>query len=207
MSASGNRLKTLITTLIDMLFKKKDLIENEHAEVMASHEEKCARYISAEIDADIAKAIGELKNGCSYHFDTGTLWSLHELIVYLASQIGPCEMYFSTYAIKEQQARIYTSLKSDGIITKLFALLDYRIPTLDAGAADLLEENCTAFGYMRTHSKLTVLQNKKWGVVITGSANHTTNTTADTGVITCVPAIAQYRANWIIKHIGTNETN
>lgn len=189
-----------------MLFTTADLNKKEESERMATHEEKCAKYISEEIEGDLQTAIGELKPDTSYHFDTATKWNLHDLIVFLIRQAGPCQLYFSTYAIKEYQARLFTNMKADGLITEMHCLLDYRNGTLDAAAVQLLEENSTSIGFMRTHSKLSVIMSEKYSIVITGSANLTTNTTADTGVITCVNHIAELRKNWIIKNIKQNET-
>lgn len=189
-----------------MLFNLNDLKKKEQQEQMLSHNEKCAKYISEEIETDFRVCIGELKDETSYHFDTATTWSLHDLIIYIIQQIGPCDFYFSTYAIKEYQARLFSNMKSEGLIKNMHALLDYRTEVHDAPAVQLMEENTTSIGFMRTHSKLSVLINEKIAVVITGSANLTNNTTADTGVITCVREIAEARKNWIIKNINENES-
>lgn len=189
-----------------MLFTLNDLKKKEQQEQLLSHEEKCAKYISEEIETDFRVCIGQLKDETSYHFDTATTWSLHDLIVYVIQQIGPCDFYFSTYAIKEYQARILSNMKSEGLILQMHALLDYRTEVHDADAVQLMEENTNSIGFMRTHSKLSVLINDKLAVVITGSANLTTNTTADTGVITCVRHIAESRKNWILKNIKEHES-
>lgn len=169
---------------------------------MLAHPERCAKYISAEIETDLANAIGPLMDETSYHFDTGTLWHLHDLIIYLIKQSGPCKLYISTYAIKEYQARLFVNMKSEGLITELHCLLDYRNSSLDPEAFQLLEANCTSIGTMRTHSKLTVIESPEISIAITGSANLTTNTTADTGVITISKTVAQLRKTWILKHIA-----
>lgn len=189
-----------------MLFTTQNLRQKAEAERMASHPDKCAKYISETIENDLHVAIGELKDETNYHFDTATKWNLHDLIVYLIRQIGPSKVYFSTYAIKEYQARLLTGMQKDGLITELHALMDYRVPTHDKDAAQLIEANATSYGYIRTHSKLTVIQGEKLTATITGSANLTNNTTADTGVITISQAIGQYRSGWILKNIS-NATN
>jgi hypothetical protein len=80
--------------------------------------------------------------------------------------------------------------------------MDYRVPTHDKNATQLIETNATSFGYIRTHSKLTVIEGRALTATITGSANLTNNTTADTGVITISQAIGQYRSGWILKNIN-----
>jgi hypothetical protein len=185
-----------------MLFTVSQLKAKQEAEAMKSHPEKCAKYISSEIEADLSLAIGKLTDERSYHFDTGTLWNLHDLVVYLVKEAGPCSLYLSTYAIKEYQARLFTGMKTEGLLTELHCLLDYRTPVHDADAVQLLESNVTSIGYMRTHSKLIVIMNESIALAVTGSANLTANTTADTGVITIHRAIAELRRNWILKHIN-----
>jgi hypothetical protein len=184
-----------------MLFNLNDLNKAEQISKTISHSDKCAKYISEQINSDLAFQIGKLEDGKSYHFDTDARWSLHDLVAYCIQEIGPCEMYFATYAIKEFQARLFTSMLSDGILTQLHALIDYRTGIHAADAYQLLVNNCTSIGAMRTHAKLTVLIGENVSLAIAGSANFTTNTRADVGVITCEKTIAEYRKNWITKNI------
>lgn len=173
---------------------------------MLSHSDKCIKYISEDIEADLNVAMGELLPGYSYHFDTGTKWSLHDIVVYAIKQLGTCEVYLATYAIKEYQARLFAGLKADGLISNLYALLDVRNQVLDAEAVQLLEENCTALGYTRTHAKLTVLQGASMSVTIVTSANYTTNTNNDVGIMVTEPKAAAYWQQWILKHIKEYDT-
>lgn len=184
-----------------MLFKKSDLEIDESIDKARSHQETCAAYISEAISLDLDYQIGEMKQGYSYHFDTEAKWSLHDLVIYCINQAGPSAVYFATYAIKEYQARLVVNLKSKGAITALHALLDYRNQLMAPDAYQLLISNADSIGTMRTHAKLVVIEGATLQIVITGSANFTTNTRADVGVITCNKSIADFRKNWIQKNI------
>jgi hypothetical protein len=190
-----------------MLFDLNSLNQQSEKHKAASHTEKCAKYISEQIEGDLSFQIGKLEDGKSYHFDTDARWSLHDLVAYCIRNIGPCDMYFATYAIKEFQARMFTSMLSDGILTSLHGLIDYRTSVHAADAYQLLLKNCTQLGMMRTHAKLVVLIGEKVSLAIAGSANFTTNTRADVGVITCEKSIADYRKNWITKNIQNGLIN
>lgn len=179
----------------------------EDTDPMFAHREKCLHFISAEVERDLRKSIGSLQDEHSYHFDTGTKWNLHDIVVYLIREIGPVQLYFSTYAMKIYQATMLVEMKAEGMITEIHALLDYRNEVLDAEAMQLLRENCNSIGLMRTHSKLTVLIGNTLSATITGSANFTRNTNADTGVITIHSALALHRKQWITKHINEYDTH
>lgn len=188
-----------------MLINFKEIEKQTELYKAASHETKVFRYINEHIAEEMGYQIGELQMGTDIHFATDKRWSLHDLIVYCLKQTGPADLYFCTYAIKEYQARLFTNMKQDGLIKKLTALVDYRISVHDPGADQLLKSVCDSIGYMRTHAKLVVIRNQSWGIAIAGSANLTSNTTSDIGVITCNEVIADYRINWITKNIN-NET-
>ena len=183
------------------LFSCAEIDREKELYKFKAHEEKCARYINEDTRIEIRVQIGEMKMNQSVHFATDTRWHLHDLVVACIHHIGPCEMYFATFAIKEYQARLITGMKRDGLLTKITALLDYRNGTRDADAFQLLKQNADEIGFILTHAKLTVLQNEKWSVVIAGSANFTSNTSADIGVITFSKEIADYRIQWIKKNI------
>jgi len=189
-----------------MLIDFKEISKQKESFKAASHQAKAARYINENVSDEMSFQIGELKMGEDIHFATDRRWSLHDLIVFCLKQTGPADLHFCTYAIKEYQARLFSNMQRDGLIKSIYALVDYRIGVHDPGAEQILKTICTKIGYMRTHAKLVVLRNEKWGITIAGSANLTSNTTADVGVITCDLKISDYRIQWIQKNI-TNETD
>lgn len=184
-----------------MLFNLSELEDESQINKALSHKSICETYVSEQIHKDLAHQFGEIKDGYSYHFDTDAKWSLHDIVVYCLAQAGPSRLYFATYAIKEFQARLLTSLKEKGAIKEIHALLDYRNEVMAPDAYQLLTENCNTIGVIRTHAKLVVIQGENKSITIAGSANFTTNTRADIGVVTCSEQVAQFRINWIKKNI------
>lgn len=166
-----------------------------------SHSEKCNKYINEDIRAQIEFQSGKIEMGSSIHFSTDGGWHLHDLIVFCLKYSGPSDLYLVSYAVKEYQATIISKMKIDGLINNLYALLDYRVQVHDPSALQLIESVATSTGAIRTHAKLTVIKNKDWGIVITGSANLTSNTSNDVGVITCSHEVADYRIDWIKNKI------
>ncbi len=159
------------------------------------------RFITEAVNNDLDQQLGALSMGETIHFSTGAKWSLHDLLAKCLAHTGPADVHLCFYAIKEYQARILTKMKSEGLINDIHALLFYRAGVNDPGAVQLLTNVATSFGLMRTHAKLLVIRNESWAITIIGSANLTTNTQADVGVITCDVTIADYWINWIHKNI------
>lgn len=187
-----------------MLFNHNDL-ENRSLEAKPSFRtNELHKYISEAITADLDEAIGQLRDGESIHFETINKWSLHDMLVYCLEQSGPAHVYFTTWSIKEYPARIFSSLKSDGKVKSIHALLDYRIETTSPEAHQILAECCEEIGYTRVHAKLTVIESEKFGITIVGSQNYTTNTRAEVGVITINKKLAEYRKNWILEQIANS---
>lgn len=168
----------------------------------AMKESSQSRFISETINNELSASIGNLKMGEEIHFDTVNKWSLHDIIIYCLQATGPANLYLSTWSIKEYPARLLTRLKSEGNIKEMHALLDYRIKVNSPEAFQLIEKNADSFNLIRCHAKITVIQNKNWGVTIVGSANLTTNTRAECGIITCNYKVADFRKNWILKNIS-----
>lgn len=168
----------------------------------AKHEEKARRFINEEIDQEIGFVLGDLKMGEIIHVANDSRWSLHDLIIHCIKQTGSAAVYFCTYAIKEYQARLLSNMVSNGIITELHALVDYRFKKLDPQAEQLLSQCCKTYRWEeRLHGKVCTIQNSEWSIAIVGSANLTTNTSRDTLVLDCSSVAATYWTNWITKNI------
>lgn len=159
------------------------------------------KFLSESTDTDIENGFGKIEMGFDYHFSTENRWSLHQIIIFLLKEIGPADLYFATWSIKPTQANLIAELKQIGAITTIYALLDYRININSPEANDIIIEVADQVGYMRTHAKLFVLENENFQIAYIGSANLTTNTSADVGVICCNKEVAAFRKDWILNNI------
>jgi hypothetical protein len=188
-----------------MLLSLDNLQREKEAYKALSHEDRCSRYINEDVRLEMAVQLGDLRDGESIHYMTEGRWNLHDLLVYCIRQTGPADVYICMYAIKEYQAGLIGTMKKQQSIRQVHALLDYRSGVQHADALQILKVNTDSLGMIRTHAKLIVIRNEKWGVVLTGSANLTANTRCDAGVITCDKTIADYRIEYIKRKI--NESN
>lgn len=183
-----------------MLFRETDTDKVRAFNAAMRCEVNHDRYINPYVKKDLRQIVGELRMGQAVHYANDTLFYLHDVLVYCLEQTGPAKVYFSTYAIKEFQARIVTRMRKENSITYLHALLDDRNAVHDQDAVQLLSKSCDVFGFNRTHSKLIAIRNDNWGISIVTSANMTNNTRLDVGVITCNAQVTDARIEWIIKN-------
>lgn len=168
----------------------------------ATHANRAKHFINEVVDTEIGYQLGEIKPNTVIHVGNENRWSLHDLVVHCIKSIGPCRLYFCTYAIKEYQARLLTNMLSEGLITEMHALVDYRFAQMDAKAEQLLSKACTTYRWeQRLHGKVTVLNSESISVSIIGSANFTTNTSRDTIVIDTSKEAAEFWTNWITQKI------
>ena len=184
-----------------MLIDLKKLERGSDAEKGITKKNGINRYINESVNNQLSEQLGNIVMGETIYYSTGAKWSLHDLLVKCLAQTGPADVHLCFYAIKEYQARLLSKMKNEGHIQSLNALLFYRAGVNDPGAVQVLSECSDTFGLMRTHAKLLVIRNDNWGVSIIGSANLTTNTQADVGIITCDTTIADYWIEWIKKNI------
>lgn len=185
---------------IAMLFTPKDLQHREEVQALEHHRLRAARFVNEEVGRTLEQQFGQLAMGEAVHFATGTKWSLHDLLVYCLQQTGPAHLHLCMYAVKEKQVELLARLKAQKLLLSINAVLYYRADKNDAGAFQLLQNISEQFGLLRTHAKLCVLQNEQWGISIVGSANLTTNTQHDVGVLTCDRTIADNWITWITQN-------
>jgi hypothetical protein len=185
-----------------MLFKPEDAKGGELQGSAVKGPALLARFVSEGMQRDLMEAFGALEMGTEIHYDTVNKWSLHDIVVHCLAYTGPADLYIATWSIKEYPARVLVNLKEQGLVRDLYAMFDHRIQTTSPEAYQLIEANATQVGLLRCHAKLAVLVNDTWGVAVASSANFTTNTRAEVGVITCTKEAADFRRNWILKNIA-----
>ncbi len=146
---------------------------------------------------DFKSLLGEIFPGSNVHFYSGGNWSLHELVSFLFTVTGPADLFFSTWALREEPVRSLLLLKDAGIATSISCLLDSRSTQRDNNSVLLAQSNFNKVGFTRCHAKVTVLRNDMWGIAINGSQNYTKNPRIECGVISCDKSIADFHVNWM----------
>lgn len=186
---------------IDSIMKKNDIHKKNEASVIIDNSTDLHQAFIIKSKEKIAKYFGELQNDVTYHFATAGRWSHYELMHYVLAQTGPAAVYFSTWKINDWVASNFFHLVNSGTITALYAILEKRIPVTAPEAKDLIVSNCVKYKICDNHSKVIVIQNDKWNVVINGSANMTINPRIEAGTLCTKKEIADFHKHWILNEI------
>lgn len=153
--------------------------------------------------ADIKANIGELKQNFHYHFWSKGQWSMHELLDYLIRQIGPADVYLTTWTVTEDPVRRLFMLKKEGLISSLHCVLDYRIKGRKPAPFQLLEQTADSIKLSQCHAKSLVIISPNWSVSVVGSANFSKNPRLEVGVICTVPEVVKFNLNVIKNELET----
>lgn len=155
----------------------------------------------AQIQQTIKKAIGIIKQGCDYPFATGSLWSTHDLIEYIISQIGPAHLTFATWSISTAAADKLINWLNGNQIKSINALVDWRVQVRTPAILPLAQSNFSNIRVSSCHAKAFVLQNQNWDISFVGSANLTNNPRIECGHISTNKKVAEFHKTWIMEEI------
>lgn len=142
--------------------------------------------------------IGAIEPGKTIHFKTAGEWSCHELVMLIAQQLGICNLYFTTYAIGEFQARMLAKMKDELLLKNIFCIIDKRADTRTPGSMQLMN-NIGKIKLAHCHAKVSVVEGKQLSAVIIGSANWSSNPRIEVSVICYDTAVANFHKEWILK--------
>ena len=122
------------------------------------------------------------KNSITPFFSEGR-WSLYHLLSYLLSVTGPAAVKISSFSLSEAAIRVFLQEIQNSNIQSIQLLLDISIPRrkieLTLFASDVIKD----IRLTPNHSKLVLIKNNSWNVVIVSSQNLTPNPRLETGVI------------------------
>lgn len=189
-----------------MLLKKNDRPTRDDGEFTHAHRTGGkARSLIFPKRSELEERLGAIEKDETIHVLTRSSWSTPHLIDHLIRQIGPAEVYVSTWSVKEQAVRTLLRLLDSGAITRLHGLFDERIRVQCPQAHQLIESQLTDIRLTKIHAKLTVLINNAWAVGISASANLTRNPRIESYVISSHRAIAEFYRDTIVAEL--NEAN
>lgn len=148
---------------------------------------------------ELLQVINLVKESRSVMWVSDGSWSMHQMLMALLDITGPADVMISSYAMSETPARILAQLKNERIIKTLRVLLDDRVDTRAAGSLQVIMAIADEYALVKTHAKVTLLQNDHFNITVVGSANYTENKRYETGVIfTDMPAY-EMQCKWISK--------
>lgn len=139
----------------------------------------------------------EIIPGTNTHFVSEVNWSNHELVQHLITLTGPVNMWFTTFALSEVAARMLLNLKETNQLLAIHGLVDYRVQNRHPEAYHLAKTLMVKLNQYPNHSKITVLENKNWQIVINSSANYTNNTRVESGIICVNTGVQNFYKSWI----------
>lgn len=135
-------------------------------------------YSTGKIEDDF-----EFTSGACIHYISKGQWSLHELISWLLQQIGPADVMVTSFGLSETAIRSFLQLIDAGLIKSLQCLFDI---STKKNKFDLLmfAQNVSGKIYLNSnHSKLILLENEKYKIIIQSSANLTVNRRFEAGML------------------------
>ena len=152
-----------------------------------------------------SRVVGKLKKGETLHCVSAGEWSMHDLLFHILDQTGPAEVWIASWSITENPCRLLIKGISQGLITKLNILFDWRVKIRCPAAANLAKKHAASCYLTSSHAKVTVVWNEEWQIAIVGSANYTNNPRIEALVITCDPTAATFHRNWINQTIQKSD--
>lgn len=149
----------------------------------------------------LQKQLGTLEESQAKFFVSRAHWNLHEVVQHFASQLSKPDLYFTTWAMKEQPARAIMDMRNRGMIGKVFALISDRMPGNDKQSLQLLEPILSGSRQLKLHAKVACLLSENEGITILGSANWSANPRIESGVAIRDFNLTNEFANWIRNEI------
>ena len=134
-------------------------------------------------DKEIGEQIGPLKQEMIYPFWSNGRWAMHDMLSWLLKQTGPAEVQLSTFSISEVALRSLAHEIEIGMIEKLECLFDYTIQQNKLQLLFFASQLITNIRITPNHSKIILIENEFWKIVVIGSANMTPNPRKEAGVI------------------------
>lgn len=160
------------------------VISNDLAS-MITHKEKLIRVLQL------------VEPGKTVHWCSDGAWSMHDLLIGLLGITGAADVYISSYAMGETSARILARLKNEGLVKKLYCVLDNRVDVRTAGSLQLIKGIADAYSLIDTHAKVTLIHNDVFKITVVGSANYTENERYEAGIITMDATAFELHQPWI----------
>lgn len=137
-----------------------------------------------------------------HHFYSKGAWNMHDLLYYWLRRQGPGMVYLTTWAISEIAMRQLCNFMKDGLITRLYALFDYRNTSRKPAELAFIQKNATEIKLAKCHAKVTVIIPESVPVTIIGSANYTRNPRLETGTVFFGENSARFYQEMIMNEIS-----
>jgi hypothetical protein len=175
-----------------MLIKSKDIMAKVVAatEVSADDNQQPEVNVSEQILGEFAddksksltKSIGQLQNRKTTHYYSYGNFNLVRLIAHLLKQIGPANIFMTSYSFSQASIEQLLNYRQKGLITSFRVIVDNRVKTMSPIPFQMLS---TAFDYRCSsiHAKVALVWNDNWSISVVTSQNATDNPKMERGTI------------------------
>lgn len=154
-------------------------------------------FINQRAFKDIKKQLSAIQRDKCYHLKSAGSWSLYELIVYLANQIGQSSLIFSTWAISEEACLAFSGLKEKKILCSVSGIFDQTTESHKNSALTICRTFFDHLAFAHLHAKVAVLQSKDWNISIVSTANMTNNPRHERTVIFTNHLVGEFDSQWL----------
>lgn len=135
--------------------------------------------------------------------------SLHTLIEFiLQTHAGSlCDVYLSTWAIKDAAARAIIRMKDSGQINNLYGVFDYRINSVDGKHFKPIAHLFTKYALTKNHAKVVIVDFEEVQYCILTSANLSNNPRIEAGYISTNGQTAKFHKGWMMDVLNGKKIN
>ncbi len=149
------------------------------------------RYLS------LKAAIGDITPETTIHFISAGQWSMHDLLAYILRYTGPADVRCFTFAWGPDATRTVINLKRNGTIRHLYIALHSVMKRWTVAAMEIMNKYAEKISLLPMHAKGFLIENENWHISVMGSANFSSNSSIECGVITNDPEIYKMHRRWL----------
>lgn len=128
--------------------------------------------------------LGVLSKGVNKHFYSKGAFNLIQLVLYILEQVGPANVFLSTYSISMDSISTLSRKRDEGTIKDIRFLIDNRVRSISPKPFDYLITSFPgAYRCCALHAKVALIWNDDWHISVVGSQNATHNPKLERGII------------------------
>jgi len=131
----------------------------------------------------LQKEISKIEKAMAKPFYSEGLWSMHELLYYLLTVTGKADVWLSSFSLSEIAIRSFVNAKEDNLIKSLSCLFDISARSNKRDLLFFANNVIDRIALTKNHSKIIVIKNNEWNIVVVASANLNTNNKLEAGAI------------------------
>lgn len=150
---------------------------------------------------------GLLSKGVNKHFYSKGAFNLIQLVLYILEQVGPADVFLSTYSISMDSISTLSRKREEGAIKDIRFLIDNRVRSISPKPFDYLITSFPgAYRCCALHAKVALIWNEDWHISVVGSQNATHNPKLERGIIHTTTDIWTFDYNLLNNEFNNGTT-